>query len=267
MNRALIEFDGQLYSTDLSKPIDISIPLSPSGPRAWYVEPMRITPVRTERFTGSVAEGGAVNFRDISFNPHGHGTHTETSGHIDLEANSINQVLTKYVFFANLVSLAPQPYQGEESAEMKRGDLVISKEVVAAKFPPHFRFDAVIVRTLPNGKDKLSKDYSNSNPPYFTAEALHYLRKAGVKHLLTDLPSVDREQDGGALLAHRAFWRSGFDGDKECTITEFIYVPDDVQDGNYMLHLQIAPFENDASPSRPVLYDLRYFGKAGFGEI
>jgi hypothetical protein len=40
----------------------------------------------------------------------------------------------------------------------------------------------------------------------------------------------------------------------EATITEFIYVPDAIEDGTYFLELQLAPFENDASPSRPVLY-------------
>jgi hypothetical protein len=29
-----------------------------------------------------------------------------------------------------------------------------------------------------------------------------------------------------------------------------------VKDGSYILNLQIAPFENDASPSKPVLYKI-----------
>jgi hypothetical protein len=33
-----------------------------------------------------------------------------------------------------------------------------------------------------------------------------------------------------------------------------IYVPNEVPDGTYILNLQIAPFENDASPSKPILY-------------
>jgi len=76
----------------------------------------------------------------------------------------------------------------------------------------------------------------------------------GVKHLLVDLPSVDREKDAGALLAHKAFWN--FEGEvrTDATITEFIFVPNAIVDGTYYLNLQVAPFENDASPSRPVLY-------------
>jgi len=40
------------------------------------------------------------------------------------------------------------------------------------------------------------------------------------------------------------------------TITELIYVPNSVTDGEYLLELQVAAFENDASPSRPVLYNI-----------
>lgn len=38
------------------------------------------------------------------------------------------------------------------------------------------------------------------------------------------------------------------------TITELAYIPNHVFDGWYFLNLQIAPFDNDATPSNPVLY-------------
>jgi len=90
---------------DLSKPIDISIPLSPDGPRAWYVDKMRIEPVQNDAFTGSVKLGGSVNFNDIHFNPHGHGTHTESYGHISKDVVSINSVLNQFFFVAELISI------------------------------------------------------------------------------------------------------------------------------------------------------------------
>ena len=77
-----------------------------------------------------------------------------------------------------------------------------------------------------------------------------------VKHLLIDLPSVDREKDGGKLLSHHAFWQVPENPRMEATISELIYVPDEIKDGQYLLELQFAPFDNDASPSRPVLYRL-----------
>ena len=74
--------------------------------------------------------------------------------------------------------------------------------------------------------------------------------------MLIDQPSVDKEFDDGKLLAHKAFWNYNGKLRKDCTITEFIYVPNKVEDGSYVLNLQIAPFANDATPSKPVLYKI-----------
>ena len=116
--------------------------------------------------------------------------------------------------------------------------------------------DAVVIRTIPNMKDKLSKQYSNTNPTYLLEEAAIYLKEKGVNHLLIDLPSVDKEKDECELLAHNAFWNTSGKLRMDATITEFIFVPNHVEDGTYFLNLQIAPFENDATPSKPVLYKI-----------
>jgi hypothetical protein len=61
-------------------------------------------------------------------------------------------------------------------------------------------------------------------------------------------------------LAHKAFWNVkdvnnlNEDARLDCTITEMIFVDDSVKDGSYILNLQMAPFENDASPSKPILF-------------
>jgi kynurenine formamidase len=98
--------------------------------------------------------------------------------------------------------------------------------------------------------------YSNTNPPYLLEEAAIYLREKGIKHLLVDLPSVDKEKDGGELVAHNAFWNTSGEIRMDATITEFIYVSNKVNDGEYLLNLMIAPFENDATPSKPILYEI-----------
>ena len=116
--------------------------------------------------------------------------------------------------------------------------------------------DAVVLRTIPNTKEKLTRQYSHTNWPYLTEEAVNYLVKKGIKHLLIDQPSVDKEKDEGKLLAHHAFWNTKGKLRLDATITEFIYVPNSIKDGTYFLNLQIAPFENDASPSKPVLYKI-----------
>lgn len=82
------------------------------------------------------------------------------------------------------------------------------------------------------------------------------LVERGVKHILVDLPSVDREVDGGQLEAHHVFWGLPNDPRTGCTITELVYVPQNASDGLYLLHLGVAPFMNDASPCRPVLFPL-----------
>jgi hypothetical protein len=79
---------------------------------------------------------------------------------------------------------------------------------------------------------------------------------AGVQHLLIDLPSVDREEDGGALAAHHLFWNVPAAPNFQKTITELIYVPNEISDGDYILNLQVSNFANDAAPSRPMLFDL-----------
>lgn len=257
MIHARFDIGRRKCEADLNRPIDISVPLSPEGPRAWYVDKMKITPVRTAQFTGSVAEGGGVNFRDIFFNPHGHGTHTETVGHIDREITSVNAVIRNFFFPALLITVSPAKSDGTETPEAAPGDLIIGENHMPLR-EKLTGFEALVVRTLPNTRERLSRNYSNTNPAYFSPEALLHLRKAGIRHLLTDLPSVDREEDGGALRAHRAFWKSGLPGDAEATITEFIFVPDTAEDGAYLLNLQTAPFENDASPSRPVLFPVRF---------
>ena len=86
------------------------------------------------------------------------------------------------------------------------------------------------------------------NPTYVLEDAAVYLKTKNIKHLLIDLPSVDKEQDGGELLAHNAFWNTEGKLRLDATITEFIYVSNKIDDGCYMLNLQIAPFENDANP-------------------
>lgn len=236
------------HTIDLSSPLDISIPVrgDASNVNAWYLEHPKIIPHAEGDVIGKVSEGASTNFNDIWFNPHAHGTHTECVGHITENFHSVNQNLKRYFFLAEVVTIAPEKYQD---------DFVISRKQLQYALR-NLQREAVVIRTLPNLKDKLSKQYAHSNPPYLLEQAAKFLKEIGVEHLLIDLPSIDKEKDRGALLAHKAFWN--FDGvlRKEATITEFVFVPNTIKDGTYFLNLQVAPFENDASPSRPVLYKI-----------
>ena len=67
---------------------------------------------------------------------------------------------------------------------------------------------------------------------------------------------MDKEFDEGKLLAHKAFWNYANELDKNRTITELIGIPEEINDGIYLLNLSVANIENDASPSRPTIYEL-----------
>ena len=91
---------------------------------------------------------------------------------------------------------------------------------------------------------------------------MQFLVDQGVKHLLIDLPSVDREVDKGVLASHHIFWKVGEGYKKsekreDCTITEMVFINSKIKDGLYLLNLQTAPLELDATPSRPTLFKLK----------
>lgn len=246
-----IQHKGKSYKADLSKPIDISIPLRAGihNVNAWHAEPVKIEPVRVGDWVGEVKSGAAVNFRNIAFNPHGNGTHTECVGHISKEDYSINQCLKDFFFIAELISILPD--------ELPNGDRVITEKHIQNCLEDK-KPEALVIRTVSNPVAKIEMQYSDTNPPYITAEAMKYIVSIGVKHLLVDMPSVDREKDDGKLTAHHIFWNFPTQPDTTKTITELIYAPNTVLDGSYLLNLQIASFENDATPSKPLLFQLVY---------
>jgi len=244
-----ITINGKIYQTNLSRPIDISIPLKDGleNPNCFYAPPVEISPVVAGDFVGSTRQGGLVNFMNVKFNPHGNGTHTECVGHIAKEIHTIHQSLRQFFFLAKVITLYPQKQANGDRIIVKKQlmDIVEKGEVTA-----------IVLRTQPNDDTKLTRQYSGTNPPYIHHEAVAYLVECGIQHFLLDLPSLDREEDDGKLLAHKAFWQYPDAPRTDCTITEMVYIPDAVKDGFYLLNLQIASLELDASPSKPVLYRL-----------
>lgn len=236
------------YKANLLEPIDISIPLrsGPNNIHAWYVGDAEFKAVENENWIGDVNRGGAVNFRDIYFNPHGHGTHTECVGHISKEDYTINQCLKQFFFPAQVVTITPENREQDQ--------VITAKQICNIQWSDNVQ--ALIIRTLPNNTSKLNRQYSSSNPPYIDAEAVQLIIQAGINHLLVDIPSIDKEHDEGKLAGHHVFWNYPESATLHRTITEFVFVPNEVIDGLYLLNLQISPFENDAAPSKPVLFKL-----------
>jgi len=246
--KGTVKHNQNTYTFNFNASIDISIDIITEGVRAFGIPKLKIQPVEQAGWIGDVSKGSAVNFNDISFNPHAHTTHTECVGHISSKKESLNTELTDFFFISKLITVVPK--------KQKNKDCIITKKMISNLFVNNDKVDALIIRTLPNDKKKTYTNYANTNPPYFLKEAIDYIVNQGVSHLLVDLPSLDKEKDGGRLIAHKSFWRFPENIRHGSTITELIYVLPMVEDGLYLLNLQFVPFENDASPSRPLLFKL-----------
>jgi kynurenine formamidase len=255
------------YQVDISKAIDISIPLKAGSEtvNCYYADEVLYETIAVGDFVGKVSLGGSCNYQRISLTPHGNGTHTECYGHIAEDGATINQCLKEFMFLATLISVPIEKLEnGDSLITLKTLQKLIENHQAKTNNSSKILPEALIIRTLPNNIDKLTHHYSGTNPPYLEASIGQYLKEIGVKHLLLDLPSVDKEWDNGMLSAHRYFWNLPPRYEKvvdsairkDCTITELIFVPNNIADGNYLLNLQIASFESDASPSKPILYAL-----------
>ncbi len=260
----------QNYTFNSNNFYDISIPLQFNGeqPNIYGVEEAESRAYEKDGFIGDTRRGGGCNFEKISMITHCNGTHTECIGHLTHKRFSIQQQLIDSLIPVSLISICPEkasdhPDKYEPAKEEE--DWFISKQSLEEALVNHIAgFNkALIIRTIPNEYSKTKRRYMEMEPPYFSLEAMEFLVGLGVDHLLVDLPSVDRTFDEGKLNAHHIFWNV-MAGDHEAsskahlykTITEMIFVPDKIADGNYMLNLQIAPFVADAAPSRPLIYPL-----------
>jgi arylformamidase len=245
--------------------IDISIEVnfSPNqGPRAYGVDSPSAMPLIVGDFIGQVAKGGSCNCFEYKIIPHCHGTHTETVGHILVDDVPVSNIVTGlYLQDALLITVTPHQNCTENyQPQLTPNDLVISKksllEALGGKTPPK----ALVIRTLPNSDDKTCADYSKVTPAFFTNDAMELIAQY-VEHLVTDIPSVDCAWDDGNLSNHRIYWnvakgvtRLSKDVRTHALITEMVYIPNEVEDGEYKLLTQVPRFLSDAAPSRLSLF-------------
>jgi kynurenine formamidase len=265
-----IEINNHLYKTNHDEPIDVSIPLNFNGaqPNAYGVEKATVKPCEAGKLIGDTRRGGSCNFEEYKFIPHCNGTHTECVGHITDQRISIYNSLQDSLIPATLVSVLPEnATQTEETYPIKLEDKdrLITKKFLrnALENTDTNWLGGLIIRTLPNDESKKTRAYMENPSPFFSTEAISYIAEKGVKHLLVDMPSIDRTFDEGKLSNHRIFWKvapaSRTINETSMvhnTITEMIYVPNEIKDGAYLLNLQIASFAADASPSRPLLFKI-----------
>jgi kynurenine formamidase len=99
-----------------------------------------------------------------------------------------------------------------EPVTLSNGDKVVDQASLQAALEKaggeawYLQGAAVAVRTGAQDRDRIQRQHSRANSPYWTPEAMQWLVAQGVSSLLVEEPSVDREEDGGALEAHRIYW-------------------------------------------------------------
>jgi kynurenine formamidase len=210
----------------------------------YFIDEPQFEPYKSGNFIANVAQGGSVNCEYIRFCAHGNGTHTECFGHVSKQFYSIQNVKVPFLMLAQVVTAV---VSNDNSPLIQFSNIhAVPALILRVKYP-----------------DSYFGNYSGKNPPYIKPEAILELKKKGIQHLLTNLPSIDPENDNGKLEAHLAFWgmenRESLPLYPNDTITELCDIPNDIKDGLYGLHLGLSPFESDAVPSMPVLFPEKIF--------
>ena len=268
------EHHHQCYQADTSKPISLAIILNPAEnqPNHFGAPPASAVPLQMGNFIGSVAQGGSCNVDQWQLIPHCNGTHTETVAHIVRQPQPIGDWLRDTLMVAGLITVRPVLADQTNEAyqpPLDPADRVITAEMLNDQLGQMatIKPTALIIRTQPNELGKRHRNYVDHPPSFFTQAAIDSIVAQGYFHLLVDLPSIDRMYDEGKMTNHHAFWNidpatrhfaHGQDSTLGSgrTVTEMIFVPDEIDDGIYLLNLQVAPLASDASPSRPIIWPI-----------
>jgi len=249
--KCILELNSIHFTIDLLNkiPCFYSLVNGENNPRCFYLPYPHYEPFRIGTFVGSIEEGGAANCMVVTVAPHGAGTHTECIGHIANGDYSISNTLSNSFFLGYYSSVAFSSV-GEDKvvshSEIQEILLKLSKGTTALAL---------------NIEGNFSVDNSGTNPAYFLQETMELIVEYGIEHLIVNIPSVDKEEDGGILAAHHTFWNYKRTGSPRlgATITELASFPEDLEAGSYMVEIQIAPIHSDASPSRIFLYPIKDF--------
>ena len=210
------QFEEKWLLADTSQPISLAHQIVPNETptvSAFYLSPAKSTPIEAGDFIGDTRRGGSVNCEVLEIAPHGNGTHTEGVGHITKERIPVTNALPAPLMLTVLLDVKPvrlkdtkETYSGNQAAD----DQVITAKALEQQWqrvnvfkmsPP-----ALLIRACSDFFKDSDAQFSGKNPPYFTDEAMHWVRAMGATHLLTDVPSIDREDDGGGVTGHRIFW-------------------------------------------------------------
>ena len=260
-NISNIKIDNYNYQIDLNSPNDISIPIDGIKSPSFYDDtPIKVSYYKSGNKVWNIGTGASCNIPIISLNIHCGTTHTECRSHITKEDVSITDCIKHLFTQSYLISVEPMSDIKKDTYHhrIKKNDLIITKDMLYKKINSIDKqfLKSLIIRTLPNSSIRLAENYNNHNNAYFSNEAIHYLKSIGIKNLIVDLPSIDKFDDGGELGNHRIFWGIEKNNPNNNTITELAYIESNIEDGEYLLSLNMLNLKLDASPSRPIIYKI-----------
>lgn len=213
-------------------------------------------------------EGCSVSRMDISI--HSSSPHLESAAH----------VLGKEYFPYNLTDVFPQGTMEEcflitpqivkladsnDSYPVGSPDdeVICRRELMACMDPLFLAKDVKVDSVLIRIQDAFLPRYSGSleirDWPYLTLEAVEYLRHR-VAHYRTNAPSIERCVSGGGMWSHCAFF--GLDIDRRRvesdiihrTIGELFYIPEGLNDGQYILICPYFDVGIDCAITSPLLF-------------
>jgi len=258
------ESAGRRLSADLSRPVSIAIPLDFDGPQAscFDAPPASSRPLRA---------GLSCNCELLTLAPHCNGTHTECVGHVTEDRVAVCERVPGGLMLALLVTIAPAPVSAtpeDSDPAPETGDFLVTAAALEAACRRHQDVTprAMVLRTAQPSAPGPHRSYRGGSPaPYLSRQAAAWLVAHGIDHVVLDLPSADRADDGGRLTAHRLFFglppgsrRADQAARPQASITELAWIDAAVPDGWYLLDLQIPAFLSDAAPSRPLLYAVEF---------
>ncbi|MEO8314773.1 MAG: cyclase family protein [Pseudomonadota bacterium] len=240
---------------DAASPLALTLDFSQDQPQHFGAPLATTMPFSRGSFEGAVARGASCNCQRITLVPHCNGTHTESASHLTIQQRLLQEIVPPGPITALLLTVPPRAHAetGEDSLPAPRGaDRLITRHgLLEAWCHAALAPKALLLRT--------DTHWNDPAPPFLSQQLVQELVARGIEHLVTDLPSVDRLEDGGQLTAHRIFFglpaRSTNLAEAtraQCTITELATFPDGLPDGPCAVQLQIPAFSGDAVPSRPL---------------
>lgn len=267
--KANISIENCHYELDYNQQYSLAITLSPGGqqPQHFGAPACESEVLCGDGFIGDTRQGGSCNVNKLVMIPHCNGTHTESVAHIVDQPFPVYRAINQSIFPCVVISVSPQlacDISESYTPGFDSDNLVITAAQLENFLVQYTdtQLTGLAIRTLPNTNEKKHYQYNNKRyPVYLTNDAMCYLVRRNIQHLMVDFPSVDKMYDEGKLSNHRIFWNipSGCkqlvpESTPNKTITEMIFIKDSIEDGFYLCNLQIPEIETDAVPSRPVLF-------------